>query len=174
MNNENWWTEIDGKEISQGDFLANCPVPIVPDSFDPTLEEVGLTIEERDVIIITQSCDLFNNKANLVALCPVYSLIEMELKIPRYTEKNAWEAVRQGRNEGLHMISSFNGPDQNKSSMVVDFRQIYSLPIAFLRNFAAKAGLRKRLNSPYLEHLAQSFARFFMRVGLPSSIKPFK
>jgi len=27
---------------------------------------------------------------------------------------------------------------------------------------------------PYREHLAQAFARFFMRVGLPVDISPFR
>jgi len=29
------------------------------------------------------------------------------------------------------------------------------------------------LNSPYLEHLSQNFARYFMRVGLPSDLPDF-
>jgi hypothetical protein len=29
------------------------------------------------------------------------------------------------------------------------------------------------MRSPYREHLAQSFARYFMRVGLPVNIPPF-
>lgn len=71
------------------------------------------------------------------------------------------------------MLAGFSGSDNN-DSLVVDFRQIYSLPINFLRNFAAKAEIRKRLKSPYLEHTAQSFGRFLMRVGLPSGIEQFK
>jgi hypothetical protein len=71
------------------------------------------------------------------------------------------------------MLAGFLRSD-NTDALVVDFRQIYSLPVSFLRNFAAKAVMRKRLKSPYLEHTAQSFARFFMRVGLPTSIDQFK
>jgi hypothetical protein len=37
----------------------------------------------------------------------------------------------------------------------------------------AKAAKRLRLLPPYREHLSQSFARFFMRVGLPIDIPPF-
>ena len=35
---------------------------------------------------------------------------------------------------------------------------------------ARRLGNRLRLCPPYREHLAQSFARFFMRVGLPIDI----
>jgi hypothetical protein len=38
---------------------------------------------------------------------------------------------------------------------------------------AAALGNRWRLQSPFLEHFSQAFARFFMRVGLPSAVPPF-
>ncbi|MCS6860043.1 MAG: hypothetical protein NZT92_06970 [Abditibacteriales bacterium] len=57
---------------------------------------------------------------------------------------------------------------------VVDFRRVYTLPKAFVRNFAAAQGKRLRPLPPYREHLAQAFARFFMRVGLPVDIPPFR
>lgn len=59
-------------------------------------------------------------------------------------------------------------------SLVVDFREIYSLPLAYLKLHAKALDQRWRLNSPFLEHFSQAFARFFMRVGLPSSIQKFE
>jgi hypothetical protein len=56
---------------------------------------------------------------------------------------------------------------------IVDFRKVYSLPVAFVRNRAAMAE-RLQLLPPYREQLSQSFARFFMYVGLPIDIAPFK
>jgi len=47
------------------------------------------------------------------------------------------------------------------------------LPLQYFRAFAAGAGERVRLSPSYREHLAQAFARFFMRVGLPVDITPF-
>jgi hypothetical protein len=58
--------------------------------------------------------------------------------------------------------------------LVVDFRQIISLPFAYLSRHAEQLGPRWRLQSPYLEHFSQAFARFFMRVGLPSALPPFR
>ncbi len=60
------------------------------------------------------------------------------------------------------------------TALVVDFREIYSLPFELLTLQAEAAEKRWRLKSPYLEHFSQAFARFFMRVGLPSAIPPFK
>jgi hypothetical protein len=48
------------------------------------------------------------------------------------------------------------------------------VPYAYLTQHAESLGLRWRLESPFLEHFSQAFARFFMRVGLPSAIAPFR
>ena len=56
---------------------------------------------------------------------------------------------------------------------VVSFRQIYSVPLDYLRE-RAKQRPRLRLLPPYREQLAQAFARYFMRVGLPIDIPPFR
>lgn len=175
MKNRIWWEDIrETNNLSQGDYLENCPVLIVLDSFDPTEDkESEVVIEERNLIVMTQSCDLAQNKAKSVALCPVYTLDELSEKNPSYQSKKSWEPVRQGRVEGWHMVEGISSSN-NHDAFIVDFRQIYSLPIGFLRNFVSKTKIRKRLKSPYLEHTAQSFARFFMRVGLPSNIEPFK
>ena len=71
------------------------------------------------------------------------------------------------------MIASPEYPEINTQSMVVDFGHIVSLPIDYLEDHAAAIGDRWRLESPFLEHYSQAFARFFMRVGLPSGIAQF-
>jgi len=58
--------------------------------------------------------------------------------------------------------------------LIVDFRSIFSVHFDFLVEFVKEKGDRIRLLSPYREHLSQAFARFFMRVGLPVDIPPFK
>lgn len=50
---------------------------------------------------------------------------------------------------------------------------IVSLPHAYLSRHAAGLGRRWRLQPPFLEHYSQAFARFFMRVGLPSAIPKY-
>lgn len=107
-----------------------------------------------------------------MALCPVYTLSEWEQINPLF--KNQWDSVRVGRVEGLYLLASPDHPDDNLQSLVVLFRQLFSLPVDLMTEHAIAQGLRWRLESPFLEHLSQAFARFFMRVGLPSSIAPFK
>jgi len=40
-----------------------------------------------------------------------------------------------------------------------------------LEELVTHTGKRLRLCPPYREHLAQAFARFFMRVGLPQDVQ---
>lgn len=133
-----------------------------------------MPVKEYDCIIVTQSCDLEQEKASLVALCPIYPIGDYEAVNPQFKKKGEWERVRKGRVEGLHLIASMDNPDDNRACLVTDFREIYSLPIGYLQEHAKQLGRRWRLKSPYLEHFSQAFARFFMRVGLPSAIPSFR
>src|SRR5712692_9268197 len=126
-----------------------------------------------DELIVTQSCDLANEKIRLAALCPIATLEVWEQLSPDYAKKGFWESVRKGRREGLHMLGSFEDANDNRHALVVDFRQIFSLPVVYLQRHAATLGKRRRLQSPFREHFSQAFARFFMRVGLPAAIPPF-
>jgi len=58
--------------------------------------------------------------------------------------------------------------------MLVDLGRVHTLSIGMVRDFAGRQGLRIRRLPPYREHLAQAFARFFMRVGLPIDIPAFR
>lgn len=171
-----YWVRTQGSGLMQGDRICRCPLPV----FHPTLplgtngEAHDTPLAESDVIVLTQSCDLENQKAPFVALCPIYNLPEFEESNPRFRNKGEWENVRKGRVEGLHLLASPVDPEDNRAALVVDFSLIVSLPIEFLSAYAAQSGERWRLQSPFLEHFSQAFARFFMRVGLPSSIPPYK
>ena len=72
------------------------------------------------------------------------------------------------------MLASPEAPDDSRRALVVDFGQIFSLPPAYLARRATQLGSRWRLDSPFLEHFSQAFARYFMRVGLPVDIPAFR
>jgi hypothetical protein len=168
-----FWKSVQGQDLAQGDFLPNCFVPVVPNDFALSAQHVTIPVRQGDLIVLTQSCDLANLKAGLVALCPIHSLAAFEAVNPQFEKKGAWEEVRKGRREGLHLLASQTNPAVSRESLVVNFREIYSLPMGYLQQHAAVLGPRWRLQSPFLEHFSQAFARFFMRVGLPSAIPPF-
>jgi hypothetical protein len=132
------------------------------------------TWTERDLIVISQSCDLAKGQKNLqqVSLCTLWK--RSEFKSGHQLSKiDNLEKVRKGQIPQYHMIASSGIPGFECEVRIVDLQQTYSLPIGFLRAKAAK-GKHLRLLPPYREHLSQSFARVFMRVGLPIDIPPFK
>lgn len=169
-----WWIQVEGPNLTQGDYLPQCLVPFFKPDYGVGERIQEVPVEDYDCVVLTQSCDLENNKAPLVALCPIHSISAFEEVNPKFKKKGEWERVRQGKIEGLHLFASPDNPNDNQGCLVADFRQVYSLPIDYLKQHAASLGQRWRLRSPYLEHFSQAFARFFMRVGLPSSIPPFK
>jgi hypothetical protein len=168
-----FWIKIEGAGLGQGDFLQGCFVPTFPPDFGSSGGATKVRIAKADLIVVTQSCDLENRKVAFVALCPIYSVTAFEGFNPSF-KKNEWEQVRQGRREGLYLVPSPEQPENNRQALVVDFRQIISLPVGYVIAHAGSIGPRWRLQSPYLEHFSQALARFFMRVGLPSAIPPFK
>jgi len=178
MTVEPWWQQVQGSQLAQGDYLPDCVVPMMPAGYTPPAEAQNDDRVFRfdgdffDLIILTQSCDLENAKVAFVAAAPIFTIADYETANPKL--KSQWEAVRRGRWEGLHMLAALRDPLLKHEALVVDFRQIHSLPFEYLSAHAERLGSRMRLRSPYLEHFSQSFARFFMRVGLPCAIPSFK
>jgi hypothetical protein len=91
--------------------------------------------------------------------------------------EKAWRGeakrMKDGRIWNLTMLDKWEPAEGGLSipHMVVDFHEVFSLPLDFLQAWVrARGQARLRLCPPYREHLSQSFARFFMRVGLPQDI----
>jgi hypothetical protein len=171
-----WYRAVAGDDLEQGDILEDCPV------FRPPEELVGgeslsafFEAEARDVVVVTQTCDLVKGREKLseVLLCPVWRISQFGAGHHLATAKGREEA-RRGYLPGVHLLAACDLPGLEREVRAVDFRQVFSLPLGFARKQAAIAEQRLRLLPPYREHLAQSFARFFMRIGLPTDIPPFR
>lgn len=175
---EPFWVQVNESTLMQGDYLPGCLVPTPV--FDPTnygknseIQDVQIDVNELDLIVLTQSCDLESKKVGRVLLCTIYHIAEFEENNSKFKKKGQWNEVLKGRIEGLHLLASPTNPDNNKEALVVDFRDIHTLPYEYVLKHASNLNDRWRLKSPYLEHFSQAFARLFMRVGLPSAIPPF-
>jgi hypothetical protein len=168
-----WWEEVRNDTLAQGDYLPACLIPFLPTNYGES-EDIAIEVREANLIVVTQSCDLANGKAETVALCRVSTIREFQQLIPQYQVTKNLDPIRQGRMHSFHLLSGFESSDDNLAALVVDFRQLYCLPIEYLTRHAAEVGNRTRLKSPYLEHFSQALARFFMRVGLPSDIPPYR
>src|SRR6266404_8372293 len=124
MTIEPFWAEVNEATLRQGDYLPRCLVPV----FGADLAAVGtheVTANEYDLVIVTQSCDLEQRKARLVAGCPIYPIAEFEAVNPGFSKKGRWNDVLKGRIEGLHLLASPANPADNRAALVVDFREIY-------------------------------------------------
>lgn len=185
------WYEIVPADapLMQGDFIFKCRVPtwkrenieLSGETEEETLKAL-LHFIEADVIVMTQACDLEQNHVQNVTLCP-------HLPLSKY--KEGWERFMTARKQGItpnawrkqcdNLRDGFiwNQSLLNSSTIdefpfehrVADFYDVYTLPRVFLESLLKNRGNpRPRLLPPYREHLSQAFARFYMRVGLPTPI----
>jgi hypothetical protein len=170
-----WYGLVEGPDILQGDFLNNCPVLLPKDPNEIDRDDLDADLQRYDVVVMSQSCDLEQNHLDLVLVCPHWSLDDFANKGGDFFKSTEGkEQLRKGNVPGYHMLSESKVDTMARGIRVVDFRVVYSLPIGFIKAFAEKGGQRLRLLPPYREHLSQAFARYFMRVGLPVDIPPFK
>jgi hypothetical protein len=180
MSESSWYEVAEGQTLLQGDLFFACPVTLMvgPWSFPLQTTEPAFRIVAADVIVMTQSCDLENQKAELVLLASVNRW--NELVVTEVNKGNTAVKSRdfrkkliEGNVPGLSLLQKHDGEIKLPWS-VVDFHRLYMVPRQFLEQFAVSQGNRLRLRSPYREHLAQAFARYFMRVGLPHDAKAFE
>ena len=167
-----WYAIIDGNApLAQGDFIDSCPVIIPPPSIKLEKESsVNAEVAEYDVVVMSQSCDLLQKKISLILLCPVWPFSEFASPGSFFAGSEGQESLRQGNVPGYHLLNCCDIDGFARDYMVADFRTVYSVHLQFLEEHATELGKRRRLLPPYREHLSQSFARFFMRVGLPIDI----
>ena len=193
------WYAVVGPEVglTQGDILVDCPllewetpgsVPEEPSPASPgepieRLYKLAVAIK-ADVVVMTQACDLEHGKVSKVVLCPCLPLSkykadweEAERARKQNPSEKAWKRVCNDITDGyvwnLFMMDSKPEGELCSEHRIVDFHSVFTVPRAFLEDLIVeRGGIRLRLLPPYREHLSQSFARFFMRVGLPENIKP--
>jgi hypothetical protein len=197
--NERWFAVV-GPEVAltQGDIIVDCPLlrwltPAKEGASDtsarPAVEPIDRLTKlaaaiKADVVIMSQACDLEHGKVSDVVLCPCLSLSKY---------KRLWEAAEQARKQNptpkawkrfceeitdgylwnLFMMDAMSEGEITAEHRIVDFYFVYTIPRGFMDDLIAERGTKRlTLMSPYREHLSQSFARYFMRVGLPENVKP--
>ena len=184
MSEATWYTEItEGSSLEQGDIIEECKI-LIPDESgynallgNPDSEEtLEMKYIEGNFIIMSKSCDLVNDKIESVILCPIISFrkvaeISPELVLKATKQK---ELLRKGNIPAYHLLEELLlKTTQVKDFYCVSFKHIYSVPKSYICRVIENT-THFRLLSPYKEHLSQSFARYFMRVGLPLDISKEK
>jgi hypothetical protein len=167
-----WYQNASGDNLYQGDLLFEFAVPLLQSLPKPG-EQSHATAAVVNVVIMTQSCDLEENKVSTVLLCPFLSLqdfVTSWIQKTKWPKEKACTELRKGNLPGYHLIQAERDANPALPFSVVDFHQIHTAAIQAVRHFASQVPVRLRMLSPYREQLAQAFARFFMRVGLPVDI----
>lgn len=181
-----WYQVVDSHQLApatlleQGDILRDCPrfgIEGLDHWPPPDDAEVVVATDLVQAVILTQTCDLIQEKVEWVLLAVVVpwpdardAMVAQGNQAARSSKFR--EALVQGNLPALALLHRHTGvPKMNWS--VVDFHQLFVLPKSLVVDIAAANGARLRLASPYKEHLSQAFARYFMRVGLPHDAKGF-
>lgn len=186
-----WYEVVDASaHLTQGDIIFDCPIirwasktVELGANRDLSILESLIEATRVDVIVMTQACDLEQNKVLNVILCPHISLEKYkeywekagEVKEGKKPNAKQWiKACRDISNGYIWNLAMLNEGTTDEALLthrVVDFHDVYTLPRVFLESLLQQRGQsRLRLRPPYREHLSQAFARFFMRVGLPTGI----
>jgi hypothetical protein len=176
-----WYEVTQGSELLQGDLLRQCPIPRGRGLEHWPLhagQPLEVDIDQEDVVVMSQSCDLANDKIQDVVLVQVLdwtvacrALIQQGNTFAR--SRNFRRALVAGNILSLSLLHKRERAPMLGWS-IVDFHRLFVLPKPVVIAVAQAAGPRLRLRSPYREHLAQALARYFMRVGLPHDAQAFE
>ena len=130
-----------------------------------------------DVIVLTHTCDLANNKIDRVYLCPVYTLDEYFAANPSLTESEksvraAYERLKQGQITNMFLTNpcdTLAGGHLREKYLIAYFHKTVIVSAEYVDAFLRKSRRKNfpALAPPYREALAQHYGRYFMRVGNP-------
>ena len=168
-----WYAIVSGDTLQQGDLISGCKVPLLTKDLIDASEGDVIPVKALayDVVVLTQSCDLVIGKTDYVIVCPHWDLAEAKKENPALRRSGATEMIRKRQMPRYALLSRETSLSVQIGIRLVDFGQVFSVPIGYLSALAEKSGDRLRLLPPYREFIAQSFASFFMRIGLPLDIK---
>ena len=118
----------------------------------------------RRILVLTQTCDLANEKTNIVTVATVFNAQDL---IDRGIVKAAdvKGPLRTGRVWGFYFLPA--DADLQLPEMIIDLRRLHTVRLDLLKDLCRAGKRRARIQTPYREHLAKHFADTFSRIGLP-------
>lgn len=159
-------------DLAQGELVRGLSVPIIPDDFPAGSSVPVLEFAECDGIVLTQTCDLANSKTNTVLVAQAVTVKEL-----RASGSNGYKDadLKQIADSRLFLQCLLGPIDPNEADqcVLVDFRKVHSLPLAYLRKHAAQFSSRQRLTPPHREFLAQAYARSIMRIAIQKPVAEY-
>lgn len=186
-----WYQVADSEtSLTQGDLVLSFPVlkwleaPAVgPEELSMESVQRLVSAARSDLVVMSQACDLENNKINEVLFCAHYAVSEFRrrwhdarVREDKPAASGQWRQFLEGAKNGsvprFSLLAGYEREGDLKMEVrVVDFGRVFTFPRTVIEgHLKALGGRRLRLCPPYREHLSQGFARFFMRVGLPNAV----
>jgi hypothetical protein len=179
MSDVNWYAVVEGADLEQGDVLLRVPVYTLTEFPDPPADALPpvADVVMTDLVVMTQSCDLLQDKVESVLLAQLEIWADfVRANVSRGNTVVQGKEFRKKLVDGVlpayALLNRHEGPPPLPWCLV-NFHRLQVLPKPYVRTLAAARSPRLRLRPPYLEHLSQALARYFMRVGLPHPLHDF-
>ncbi len=151
--------------IDQGDIIDGCPIVQIVDYSLENLTSPKVACSRHPVVVLTQSCDLANQKTQRVTVAVVHNAqFLVEQKVVQAV--NVRGPIRGGRVFGWYFLP--RAPEFSLEVSIADLRQLFTIPLEVLRTLCNLRLRKARIQPLYREHLAKHFADTYSRIGLPA------
>jgi hypothetical protein len=150
--------------IDQGDVIEGCPLLSVVRFDLDDLDRLETKHTLYRIIVLTQTCDLANQKATRVITAILFDaqlLVERQLLKPA----DIRGPIHACRVFGWYFLP--RSPELGLPEMIVDLRQLHTVRLDLLTALCRRGQRRARVQPLYREHLAKHFADTYSRIGLP-------
>ena len=118
-----WYRLIEDKSLEQGDILFDFPILELEDYSELVRnpENPSTYINQYDVIVMTQSCDLVNDKISQIVLCPHLDVKQAAKVDPSFAKNNKLDEIRKGKYSHLAMLNKCDIDELPMGLRIVDF-----------------------------------------------------
>lgn len=169
---------VPGEFIQQGDMFNLCPRIILPYHMGEFSEngEYPAKIEYKNSIVLSYSCDIEQEKIEIVLMAPIMKFseyIDDDIRRTNRTFRNKMrranyenvesERLKSGGIYGYYFIDGYKSDSLILDDLVVDFKNAYGIRLILLKEFANSHGNRVGLFDPESEKLSIVFGLFFSR-----------
>lgn len=150
--------------VDQGDIIDGCPLLAVGNYEAQAPQTVQVKHAIGRVVVLTQTCDLANQKVSQVVVAVVLDANEV-IASGQLKAAEVRGPVRAGRVFGLYFLP--RSRELSLGEMIVDFRQLHTVRLDLLTALCAAGQRQAHVEPLYREHLSKHFADSYSRIGLP-------
>ena len=151
-------------DVDQGDLIDGCPLLWIADFDVRSPETSAVNRALARVVVLTQTCDLANQKTTQV----VVALVHDAQTLVASGQVKAAEVrgpIRGARVFGWYFLPK--SPELGFGEMIVDLRQLHTVRLDVLKALCLAGRRLARIEPLYREHLSKHFADSYSRIGLP-------